>query len=246
MRKGQLLQSVGCRSNRLLEWSKVRIDYINEGLLVEILQTSLAKDCIILEPLDERHFDGILASARDPSIWKYMSFADLSDERAIRTWFNAALEEPSRGTGAPFAIIDRSSGAVLGSTSLYEIQLRHQRCELGRSWLIPSARRTGVNTRAKLLLLTHAFEVMAMQRVQLKASAGNRISRAAIESLGSGFEGILRNFSVLPGGIRTDTALYSVTLEDWPRVKQTIIARLQRPFPGCKGHLSSPESVVRP
>ena len=213
---------------------------------MQILQIALAKDSIILEPLEERHFDGILASVRDPSIWKYMSFADLSDERAVRAWFDAALEEPSQGTGAPFAIFDRNSGALLGSTSLYEIQLRHQRCELGRSWLIPSVRRTGVNTRAKLLLLTHAFEAMAMQRVQLKASAGNRISRAAIESLGARFEGILRNFSVLPGGVRTDTALYSVTLEDWPRVKQTIIDRLQRPFPGCKGRSSSPEGIVTP
>jgi N-acetyltransferase len=213
---------------------------------VQILQIALAKDSVLLEPLEERHFDGILASVRDPSIWKYMSFADLSDERAVRTWFDAALKEPSQGTGAPFAIVDRNSGAVLGSTSLYEIQLRHQRCELGRSWLIPSARRTGVNTRAKLLLLTHAFEVMAMQRVQLKASAGNRISRAAIESLGAAFEGILRNFSVLPGGIRTDTALYSITREDWPRVKQTIIDRFQRPFAGGKVRLSTPEGVVAP
>ena len=197
--------------------------------LVEILQIALTKDPVILEPLEERHFDGILASVRDPSIWKYMGFADLSDERAVRAWFDAALEEPSRGTGAPFAIIDKSSGAVLGSTSLYEIHLRHKRCELGRSWLIPSARRTGVNTRAKLLLLTHAFEGMEMQRVQLTASAGNRVSRTAIESLGARFEGILRNFSVLPGGIRTDTALYSIIREEWPGVKQSLISRLERP-----------------
>jgi RimJ/RimL family protein N-acetyltransferase len=73
---------------------------------------------------------------------------------------------------------------------------------------------------------------MEMQRVQLKASAGNRTSRTAIESLGARFEGILRNFSVLPGGIRTDTALYSIIREEWPQVKQTLIARLQQPFPG--------------
>lgn len=199
---------------------------------MQIPQIPLTKDSVILEPLEERHFDGILASVRDPSIWKYMGFADLSDERAVRTWFDAALEEPSRGTGAPFAIVDRNSGAVLGSTSLYEIHLRHKRCELGRSWLVPSVRRTGVNTRTKLLLLMHAFETMEMQRVQLKASAGNRISRTAIESLGAGFEGILRNFSVLPGGIRTDTALYSIILKEWPQVKQTLLSRLQRPFPG--------------
>jgi N-acetyltransferase len=208
----------------------VRLDGNHEGSLLQITQTALTKDFVVLEPLAERHYDGILASVRDPSIWKYMGFADLSDDRAVRTWFNAALEEPGKGIGAPFAVIDRNSGAVLGSTSLYEIHLRHQRCELGRSWLIPSVRRTGVNTRTKLLLLTHAFEAMEMQRVQMRASAGNRISRIAIESLGAACEGILRNYSVLPGGVRTDTALYSILREEWPRVKQALLSRLERPF----------------
>jgi len=197
---------------------------------VRIEQIALTKDFVVLEPLEERHFDGILASVRDPSVWKFMSFADLSDERAVKTWFESALQEPGKGIGAPFAILDRDSSAVLGSTSLYDIQLRHKRCELGRSWLIPSARRTGVNTRAKLLLLAYAFEALEMQRVQLKASAANQTSRAAIASLGATLEGILRNFSVLPGGIRTDTALYSIVREDWPGVKQALTSRLQRPF----------------
>ena len=196
-----------------------------------IPQIALVKDSILLEPLAQRHFTGIFASVSDPSVWRHMGFADLSDERAVRAWFDSALEEPSRGTGAPFAIIDQNSGTVLGSTSLYEIHLRNKRCELGRSWLIPRARRTGANTRSKLLLLTHAFETMAMERVQLKASVGNGVSRAAIESLGAQFEGILRNFSALPGDRRTDTALYSIIRSEWPQVKQVLLTRLARPFP---------------
>lgn len=202
---------------------------------MQILQTVLTKDPVVLEPLEERHFDGILASVRDRSVWQHMSFADLSDPAAVRKWFESALQEPGKGIGAPFAVVDRDSSAVLGSTSLYDIQLRHKRCELGRSWLIPSARRSGINTRAKLLLLTYAFETLEMQRVQLKASVGNSTSRAAIESLGAKFEGILRNFSVLPGDIRTDTALFSIVREDWAEVKQKLLARLQRPFTGSQG-----------
>ena len=201
---------------------------------MQIRQVELTYDSVLLEPLAERHFDGILASVSDPSVWRFMSFADLSDAAAVRTWFNSALQEPQKGIGAPFAIVDRNSDAILGSTSLYEIHLRHKRCELGRSWLVPSARRTGVNTKAKLLLLTHAFEEMGMQRVQMKASAANRISRSAIESLGATFEGVMRNFSVLPGERRTDTALYSVIQEEWPRVKENLMSRLQKPFTGGK------------
>ncbi len=196
---------------------------------MQLQQVVLTKDSVSLEPLQAQHFDGILASVRDPSVWKLMGFSDLSDARAVRAWFDSALKEPANGTGLPFAIVERNSGVILGSTSLYDIHSRHKRCELGRSWLIPAARRTGVNTRAKLLLLTHAFESMEMQRVQLKASAANQTSRSAIESLGARFEGILRNFSVLPGSIRTDTALYSIVREEWPDVKRTLESRLERP-----------------
>lgn len=192
----------------------------------------LTKEAVTLEPLAERHFDGIIASVGDPSVWKHMGFLDLSDAAAVRAWFESALDEPAKETGLPFAVVETGSGAVLGSSSLYDIHLRHKRCELGRSWLIPAVRRTGVNTRAKLLLLTHAFETMGMQRVQLKASIANVASRTAIESLGARFEGTLRNFSVLPGGIRTDTALYSIILQEWPQVKENLVSRLKQSLSG--------------
>lgn len=201
---------------------------LDEKSLMPISQSVLTMDSVLLEPLEEHHFDGILASVQDPSVWKYMSFADLSDPKAVRSWFDLALQEPGKGIGAPFAILDRNSAMVLGSTSLYEIHLRHKRCELGRSWLVPSVRRTGVNTRSKLLMLTYAFENMEMQRVQLKASFKNEVSRRAIESIGGKFEGTMRNFSLLPGGIRSDAALYSIIAEEWPTVKQALIARIER------------------
>lgn len=191
-----------------------------------IPQTILRKDLVSLEPLQACHEEEIVATVRDPSVWTYMSFTDLSDESSVRTWFKGALEEPAKGTGTPFVIRHEESRAIIGSTSLYDINLRHQRCELGRTWLIPAFRRTGVNPRAKLLILEYAFDILAMQRVQLKASAGNTISRAAIESIGASFEGILRNFCVLPGGVRTDTVLYSITRDEWPLIKRRLLGRL--------------------
>jgi len=186
----------------------------------------LKRDFVILEPLHACHEEEIVATVRDPSVWRFMSFADLSDERSVRAWFRSALEEPAKGAGLPFVVRHAQSIGILGSTSLYDINQRHQRCELGRSWLRPEFRRTGVNTRAKLLILEYAFGTLKMERVQLKASAGNAISRAAIESLGARSEGILRNFSVLPGGARTDTALYSITRDEWPAVKERLLARI--------------------
>ena len=93
----------------------------------------------------------------------------------------------------------------------------------------------------KLLLLTRAFESLEMQRVQIEGQCGNSTSRAAIQSLGAHFEGILRNFSVGPGGISTDTAVYSIIREQWPEVRQTLVSRLQQPFRGGDG--SNPQAL---
>ena len=197
---------------------------------MQFRQVALTKDFVLLESLEARHLDAIIASAADKSVWEHMSFADLSDRRAVQAWFESALQEPKKGIGLPLAIVDRRSGQLVGSTSLYEINERHQRCELGRSWLVPEVRRSGVNTRAKLLLLTYAFEDLGFERVQLRASAANEVSRAAILSLGATFEGVMRSYSLLPGGRRSDAALYSIVRSEWPQVKQRLLARLQKPF----------------
>jgi len=202
---------------------------------VQFRHVALTRDFVLLESLEPRHLDAIIASVADKTVWQHMSFADLSDRRAVQAWFESALQEPNRGTGLPLAIVDKRLGHVVGSTSLYEINERHRRCELGRSWLVPGSRRSGVNTRAKLLLLTHAFEDLAFERVQLRASAANEVSRAAILSLGATFEGVLRNYSLLPGGRRSDAALYSIVRGEWPQVKQRLLARLEKPFTGA-GH----------
>lgn len=193
-----------------------------------IAQPTLQRDFVILEPLEARHEHEIVASVQDPSIARFMTFADLNDERSVRSWFQSALQEPAKDVGTPFAVRHAINGTIVGSTSLYEINQRQRRCELGRSWLIPSVRRTGVNPRAKLLMLTYAFDTLGMERVQLRASKANTISRAAIESIGASFEGILRNYAVLPGGKRTDSALYSITREDWPKVQEVLRARIAK------------------
>jgi RimJ/RimL family protein N-acetyltransferase len=145
------------------------------------------------------------------------------------------------GTALPFAIVDASSGAVLGSTRFFDLEhwawpaghALHGRTtpdagEIGYTWLTRSAIRTSVNTEAKFLMLAHAFETWHMLRVCLHTDVRNQRSRAAIERIGGKFEGILCSHRMSADFIPRDSARYSIVAEEWPQLKQKFQERLQR------------------
>ena len=100
------------------------------------------------------------------------------------------------------------------------------RVEIGSTWYANRVQRTPLNTEAKLLMLTHAFDRWKVLRVCLKTDARNTRSRNAIERIGAVFEGVLRNhMPSYDGGIR-DSAFYSITSADWPAVRAGLAARL--------------------
>ena len=130
-----------------------------------------------------------------------------------------------------------ASGRLVGCTRFMELRrwcghAEPDEVEIGGTWLAADAQRTPVNTEAKLLLLTHAFEVWRVRRVALGTDARNERSRRAIERIGASFEGVLRHHrpSMVAGeqGRPRDTALFAVTDDDWPAVARSLRARLDR------------------
>ena len=178
-----------------------------------------------LEPLDERHVPGLLAAAADPATWTWL-FEPLDNETALRAWLADALRARDAGTEMPFAALDASTGRVVGSTRYMGIVPAHRRLEIGWTWLTPAIWGTGINVEAKLLLLTHAFDVLGAMRVELKTDARNERARAAILALGAQFEGVFRKHMRMADGRIRDSAWYAITDEDWPAVRTRLVARL--------------------
>lgn len=182
------------------------------------LTTRLEGQIVVLEPLEARHEDGLFAVAQHSEIWKWL--APVGDSREFfSAWMAASLAESQAGREGVFATVDRTSGEPIGSTRYLNVREAHRGVEIGWTWLTPSMWRTGANVEAKLLMLEHAFERLQCMRVEFKTDARNERSRAALTALGAQFEGILRKHMVMPGvGVR-DSAYYSVTDEEWPRVR---------------------------
>jgi RimJ/RimL family protein N-acetyltransferase len=186
-------------------------------------------ELVVVEPLAAEHEPGLLAAGHDQEMWAYLkSFPDAyaTPERFHR-WMQEALAEAAAGREGAWVIIDRASGAPIGSTRYLALRPEHRGLEIGWTWLGRPWWRTGANVETKLLLLGRAFEMLGCERVELKTDARNERSRAAMEALGAQFEGVFRRHMKIPGGWR-DTAWYSVIAPEWPDVRTALRARLAK------------------
>ncbi len=189
---------------------------------------------IRLEPLGEQHIVGLVAaSSGDPAIceplyrWTPVPRTRAEAERYVRI----ASDWRDDGSAVPFAIV-RLDDTVIGSTRFWNFEKWnwpedhpertgrvYDACEIGHTWLAPSAIRTAANTEAKLLLLTHAFENWRARRVSLHTDARNQRSRAAIERIGEKLEGILRAHRISVDLKPRDSARFSILEDEWPAAK---------------------------
>ena len=192
---------------------------------MEILPVTLEGQHTRLEPLSLAHHDALLTAAGDGELWN--STVPLVPNRDTMTgYIEAALTAQARGSELPFVIVRKSSGKVVGTTRFYEIDPNDRRLAIGYTWLSVSAQRTALNTEAKLLLLTHAFEFWKFNRVEFITDVLNQQSRLAILRLGAKEEGILRSHMVMPNGRVRDSVCFSIIAEEWPEVKAGLTARL--------------------
>ena len=118
-----------------------------------------------------------------------------------------------------------ADGTLCGVTRFMRMNEAHRRLEIGGTVYAPRVQRTGVNTETKLLLLTHAFETLGCQCVQLRTDWLNHASRRAIERLGAKQDGVLRGHMVMEGRLR-DTVVYSILAHEWPGVRRNLATRL--------------------
>jgi RimJ/RimL family protein N-acetyltransferase len=181
-----------------------------------------------LEPLSLAHFESLVAAAAEGELWK--SFVTVVPARdTMAEYIEAALTAQKQGSELPFVIIQQATGRVVGTTRFYYIQPQQLSAAIGYTWVAVSAQRTAVNTEAKLLLLTHAFEVWRCNRIEFITDVLNEQSRAAILRLGAKQEGILRRHLIMPNGRVRDSVCFSIIIEEWPDVKAGLLARLNKP-----------------
>jgi RimJ/RimL family protein N-acetyltransferase len=187
--------------------------------------TVLEGRIVRLEPLAPEHEDALWEASRDPRTWRWLSVVQPQTRDEWSVFMRHALGEAGAGREIPFATISRER--VVGSTRFLALRPEHRSLEIGWTWLHPSAWGTGANIEAKLLQLEYAFETLGCRRVELKTDALNERARAALEALGTTFEGIHRKHMLVREGENRDSAWYSVVDDDWPGVRARLERRLE-------------------
>jgi RimJ/RimL family protein N-acetyltransferase len=190
-----------------------------------LVQPTLTGAHVRLVPLSHDHVPALCEVGLDPEIWRWVP-SNVDTIEGMHAFVTEALAERDAGRAIPFAQIDAASGRVVGSTRFANIDRTHRRAEIGWTWIGRRWQRTAINTEAKLLLFTHAFEVMGCKRVELKTDALNAQSRRAIARVGAVQEGIFRRHMITSTGRSRDTVYFSVIDEEWPAVRQSLRDRL--------------------
>lgn len=178
-----------------------------------------------LEPLSEIHRGGLIEAIADGELWNL--FVTLVPRiEGVDEFIENAISAHINEDGLAFATTDKVSGRVVGSTRFMKANLPNKRVEIGFTFIAKSYQKTMINTEAKLLMLTHAFEIMHLNRVEFLTDYLNNTSRNAILRLGAKEEGILRNHMVMPDGRVRDSVLFSITNNEWAGVKQNLSYKL--------------------
>ena len=145
----------------------------------------------------------------------------------MEQWVDMRLASQKPDEGLTF-VVRRLDGTFVGSSSYLNVDAANRRLEIGYTWYVASARRSGVNSETKLLMLGHAFDELDCVAVEFRTHFFNSTSRAAIERLGAKLDGVLRSHKVLPDGSRRDTVVYSILDIEWPAVRNNLRYRLDR------------------
>jgi RimJ/RimL family protein N-acetyltransferase len=182
---------------------------------------------VALEPLCSEHIPALEAAAADGELWQ-LWFTSVPAPGQMAAYVEKALAGQREGRMRPFAIREKRTGELVGSTRYYDIVSDPPRVAIGYTWYAGRWQKSHVNTACKRLLLAHAFEQLGCVAVEFHTDGRNLDSQRAIERLGATREGVLRAHKRRPDGSLRDTVCYSVLDREWPDVNRWLELRLAR------------------
>ena len=197
---------------------------------MEIKPVTLDGKHVRLEPVRLDQVAALWRAGAYEEIWRYMPVI-MRSEDDMRTYIEAELRRQQAGLAVRFATIAKASEQPVGSTSYLNIDRQHRRLEIGGTWITPSWQRSAVNTEAKYLQLSHAFETLGCIRVEFKTDSLNVKSQQALVRIGAVQEGTFRNHMVMPDGRFRHSVYFSIVESEWPSVKAHLERLMMKAIP---------------
>jgi RimJ/RimL family protein N-acetyltransferase len=206
--------------------SRLPCDARSKGDRMNVRPVTLEGTHVRLETMREAHADGLVEAGCGKGIFRFFPFS-IEKEDEMRAYVKACVAAIASGTLLPFVTISRATDRIVGGTSFLAIDPPNKKLEIGGTWITPEFQRSALNTEAKLLQLTHCFEVLGCNRVEFKTDERNEKSRSALARIGAKEEGRFRAHYVMPDGHLRTSVWFSVIAPEWPDVKRRLAAKLR-------------------
>lgn len=181
----------------------------------------LQNDKVVLRPLEINDFIRLYPVLTHPDIWRF-TVTKFADEKDVREYIENSLSFRQQKSKYPFTLIEKTSGGIIGTTSLGSFSLNDKRVEIGWTYLGKDFHGTGLNRNCKYLLLKFLFDEAGFNRVEFKTDVLNLQSRKALHNIGAVEEGILRSHTVNHDGRRRNSVYYSILKDEWNNLKETV------------------------
>jgi N-acetyltransferase len=177
-----------------------------------------------LEPLSHDHRDGLVEAVKDGELWK-LWYTSIPRPEDMGKEIDRRLGLQASGAMLPWTVFD-AAGKIAGMMTYMNCDTANHRVEIGSTWYAQRVQRSALNTQCKLLLLSHAFEMLDCIAVEFRTHFFNQQSRRGIERLGAKQDGILRSHQIAPNGTLRDTVVFSIIASEWPTVKAHLTYQL--------------------
>lgn len=191
---------------------------------------TLENEKVKLIPLTLEHVEYLLLQSDDSDIWYYL-LEEGRDRIRLHEYVSHAIENRSINKEYPFVVYDKIKNMYAGTTRFYDYSEVLKVVKLGHTWYGKNFRGTHINKNCKYLLLEFAFEYLELERVGFGVHMNNKISIAAMKSIGCTKEGVLRNFiPSIDGTGRVDIVLLSMLRQEWytsaePRLRDKLSSK---------------------
>ncbi|WP_289043537.1 GNAT family protein [uncultured Aliiroseovarius sp.] len=188
---------------------------------------TLTGDHVILAPLSQDHAPALREASAAGDLHK-LWYTSIPAPKDMEAEINRRLALQDAGSMLPFCVMTPDRKPV-GMTTYMHIDADNRRVEIGSTWYRKAVQRGPLNTEAKRLLLSHAFDTLSCIAVEFRTRFMNQQSRRAIERLGAKLDGVLRSHQLGPRGSIRDTAVYSIIASEWPAVRANLTWHLEQP-----------------
>lgn len=188
-------------------------------------ETVLETGNLRLVPLMMSHKEELLKATLDGNM-SQLWVTSIPNAENIENYIHKAIDDFHNDKGLAFVVIEKLTNKMIGTTRYTNATPEHKRLEIGYTWYSKSYHRTYVNSECKLLLLTHAFEVLNVIAVEFRTNFFNFQSRRAIERLGAKQDGILRSHQIMEDGSLRDTVVFSIIASEWLTVKNSLLHKI--------------------